>query len=342
MQVSVLANSPTQMGLPHRKDHKRKKKQNRLEEERTPPKPECHFTTAANELNAMLDTIRGSTITEEDVDIVVSGGGLRGYFCNGVFDTFRKAKGMRIRRIAGASAGAWCAAFYFCGVSVAEWTSTYWDSEKKLKEGKSILDAYHELRGMMPKDAHIICSGRVFISITTLSATRGIHNLTISEFESTDDLVDACIASSTAPFLTTNGWGKRYRNEIVLDGGIINNVPCFADNDLRQIVIDLGKVAYPIGASITTVDPCIEGLVIRGAMEARRFLDGHNRGHHCIDWLEKGASTDDVHSFRWKLMWSLYWCGVILVVVPSIFIYKLIIRTMAVLNWMFYPNVQLE
>ena len=49
-----------------------------------------------------------------------------------------------------------------------------------------------------------------------------------------------------------------------------NNTPLFRGNDRRQIVVDLANVAYSGYLSFTAADPCIEGLVIRGALEARR------------------------------------------------------------------------
>ena len=60
----------------------------------------------------------------------------------------------------------------------------------------------------------------------------------------------------------------------MLDGGIINNVPLFSGSPRQQVVLTLSKVNYPAMSSFTTADPCIEALILRGALEARRFIDG--------------------------------------------------------------------
>ena len=61
----------------------------------------------------------------------------------------------------------------------------------------------------------------------------------------------------------------------MLDGGITNNTPVFEDNfDRRQLVFRLFSVAYPSSMSLSTVDPCVDALVMRGAMQMRDFLGG--------------------------------------------------------------------
>merc|ERR1711933_210176 len=57
----------------------------------------------------------------------------------------------------------------------------------------------------------------------------------------------------------------------VLDGGLTNNLPCFHDNVRRQLVFDLSRVAYPVSLTLSPSDPCIESLVLRGALEFRQF-----------------------------------------------------------------------
>ena len=54
------------------------------------------------------------------VDVVVSGGGLRGYYVTGALNVLRRSR-IRVRRFAGASAGAWCAAFFMSGCSTSHW-----------------------------------------------------------------------------------------------------------------------------------------------------------------------------------------------------------------------------
>ena len=221
----------------------------------------------------------------EEVDVVVAGGGLRGYYmvgCYVVLEELRRLNALRVARFAGASAGAWCCLFMAVGMHPLDWVETYY--ETKLDEGDggvakdsdSLLDAYWRLKDKMmlrtlPEDAYKRCNGRISISITVLRYGRP-HNLIVSEFTSNEDLVAACIASSNIPFAATKGLGKRWRGMVVFDGGATNNVPVFKDRRRRQLVIELPKVLYPFALMLSPSDPSIESLVIRGAFEMRAFL----------------------------------------------------------------------
>ncbi len=64
----------------------------------------------------------------------------------------------------------------------------------------------------------------------------------------------AMIASSTIPFLSADGFGRKFRGMRVLDGGITNNTPLFTDNVRRQIVFQLTDIAaYPLSLSLRCV-----------------------------------------------------------------------------------------
>ena len=58
------------------------------------------------------------------------------------------------------------------------------------------------LQTVLPADAHEKCSGRLFVTITTLDQ-RGLQKLTVSQFDSNQDLFEACAASSCVPMVST-------------------------------------------------------------------------------------------------------------------------------------------
>ena len=66
----------------------------------------------------------------------------------------------------------------------------------------------------------------------------------VSEYATRDDLIDACIASSSIPFITSSGAGRRYRGSVAVDGGMLNNVPVFRDAVRPQIVFRLGPSRF--------------------------------------------------------------------------------------------------
>jgi predicted acylesterase/phospholipase RssA len=190
----------------------------------------------------------------EEIDVVVSGGGLKGYFLIGarsVLETQLSLRNLKIARVAGASAGAWSAMFIAVGISTADWMKTYTFTRAAVESGDSsrVLEAYREqilpwLFEKLPPDAYLRCNGRCFISITVLDKGYLPHNVIISEFTSNEDLVNACFASSCIPFVVERGFGPRFRGQRVVDGGLTNNTPCFTDGERRQIVFRLDHVPY--------------------------------------------------------------------------------------------------
>lgn len=280
---------------------------------------------ADEELARLLVTIN-PTQHDEEVDVVISGGGLRGYYAAGVFDTLRKVPGLRIRRVAGASAGAWCAVFYQCGVTTSEWTDTFRRTQQLVASGCTILEAYDRIRDVFPKDAHIKCTNKVFISITKVSLSGGIENLIVSQFDTQFDVFEACIASSNVPFAVSNGFGRKFQGHRVLDGAVLNNAPLFPNNDRRQILVNLGNVAYPGLLSLMPADACIESLVVRGALESRRFLDGVGEGNP-LEWIHAHAKITKFNAVEWRLQSALYWTSLVILSLPALLLVKILRMT---------------
>eukprot|EP00622_Pseudochattonella_farcimen_P008125 FR744293.1.p1 GENE.FR744293.1~~FR744293.1.p1 ORF type:complete len:198 (+),score=14.00 FR744293.1:296-889(+) len=183
-----------------------------------------------------------------ELDIVVSGGGLRAYYVLGaavVLDALVKSGRITVRRYAGASAGAWVSMFMASGLHPLDWAETYYQS--MVARPALLLDGYRNIMPSMilkvlPEDAYRRCSGRVFISITIMKFGR-CENMIVSEFQSNLDLIEACMASSTIPFITTSGFGQHFRGHRVIDGGATNNIPVFTDSARRQLMVDLSRVS---------------------------------------------------------------------------------------------------
>ena len=272
----------------------------------------------------------------EEVDLVISGGGLKGFFVTGAWAVLREIDGklLRIKRMAGASVGACCAVYMACGIDPVRWSQTYRATAMAMQSGKSLVEAfYHVTRDLLPDNAHELCNGRVFISITVLAMT-GPKNIIVSQFgttpcrlllasersrdkrasrrradrvdagvriaaDSKEDVLMACLASSNIPFFTASGFGRTFRGMRVLDGGVTNNTPIFTDSTRRQIVFRLFQVAYPSSLALTTSDPCIEALILRGAMQMRLFIQGEYAGENSpIRWYRTSAEEIQAHGFK--------------------------------------------
>jgi predicted acylesterase/phospholipase RssA len=201
--------------------------------------------------------------TPEQIDVVIAGGGMKGYFVVGAWSVLRTLINQGrfiVRRWAGTSVGACSAVYMCCGVDPVTWASCYWQT-RRLMRGRalSLMESFEYISNiLLPDNAHQICSGKVFLSITLLTLT-GPKNILVSEFrkklfcfelltlqkeyslillflDSKEDLIEAVVASCSIPFMTTKRIGKSFRGLRVLDGGFTNNTPVFPSSDVRQLV----------------------------------------------------------------------------------------------------------
>jgi len=203
-------------------------------------------------LAKLVDDARatGQQKPETYIDVVISGGGLRGYFMAGassiLFEELERHN-IKIGRVSGASAGAWAAMFMLCNYSTHDWIETYHQCREN--PSKCIHDVYQECAPWvfegLPPDAYKICTGRLFISVSVLTMF-GFKNKIISKYESNEDLLNCLFASSTIPFLTEPSGLRKLHGDWVCDGGATNNCPVFTDGKNRQIVFRLFDVEYPL------------------------------------------------------------------------------------------------
>ncbi len=246
-----------------------------------------------------------------EVDLVISGGGLRGYFVTGasvVLHNILKREDIKVARYAGASCGAWCAAFIAMGMSTRTWVETFLLTQKVCSENpkKTIHTAYRDTvipwlyrsKGI-PDDAYKRCSGRCFISITRLTPLP--VNEIVSEFKDNNDLLNCLMGSSAIPYFTESSLTGFFRGRRVLDGGITNNLPLFFDNsDRHQFVIRLSDVPITWTNMITPSEQCIETMVLRGALQISDFFL-RRKGHRPDSDYERDQKAFKKGIFHWYL-----------------------------------------
>lgn len=161
-------------------------------------------------------------IEQKSIDVVISGGGLKGYYVTGASVVLKQqldAHKITIARAAGTSAGAWAAMFLLLGITTNDWIETYYACQDR--PHVTIHEAYGSvipwLKQRLPANSWEICNHRLHICITEVTLT-GFKRHVISEFHSNDDLYEACLASSTIPILSEKSGLRRYRNMWVMDG----------------------------------------------------------------------------------------------------------------------------
>ena len=221
-----------------------------------------------------------------EIDVTISGGGLKGYYLLGARHVIASRPELVVKRYSGTSAGAWTAMFMATELSSADWLATYTltaeAARRAVEEGKSaplLMEAYREevwpwLKTVLPPDAHARCSGRLHVTVTSMEKLRPTP-MVISKFESNEELFEACVASSCVPLITQRGMGTRYQDRHCFDGLFSGeSIPTFDDEIRPQLVFNLMRIPYSRAAMVRAVDPSIEGLVVSGALQTARFLDG--------------------------------------------------------------------
>ncbi len=109
------------------------------------------------------------------------------------------------RPVSGASAGAIAAAFLICEVETEDCTEYLMGLINKSREYKlgafdprfKITEYLQEgLERLLPSDAHILCTNRLFISMTQQNSR---ENVIVSTYKSRDDLIRVILCSSFIP-----------------------------------------------------------------------------------------------------------------------------------------------
>jgi len=219
------------------------------------------------------------------VDLIIGGGGFFSYYVLGVeriIKKLEKEKKIEIKRYAGTSSGSISCVCMVCKVPSFKVLELY----ENIRGKKNYFDLLgKELEKILPEDAYLQCSGKVFISISHWTWF-GLRNVIISEFFSNKDLISACLSSSCFPFFITNKLYYKFRNLYALDGCLTNNTEFFCECD-RKIIIKPNNVLYYKYLMTSPFDDSIEGLVVKGAIEFEKFVRNEHHTFTSIQWYKK-------------------------------------------------------
>jgi hypothetical protein len=122
----------------------------------------------------------------------------------------------------GASAGSVSSVIAACNVSMDH----VMQASFNLPDKSSVFTHGHLiemwLHAIFPDDCHIICSGKVNISITTITASFiPLHRKVVNTFESKQDLIDACLTSCHIPFFLDGNFSRTFRGDACVDGSFL-------------------------------------------------------------------------------------------------------------------------
>ncbi|GFT50516.1 patanin-like phospholipase domain-containing protein atgl-1 [Nephila pilipes] len=170
------------------------------------------------------------------INLSFAGCGFLGIYHVGVASCFRQyAPHVLVSKIAGASVGSVAAAALICDVSLGQTTTDILSVAVKARSQtlgplsprfdlNSILR--ERLENALPENAHILCSKRLFISVTRWSDRQ---NVILSQFNSRQELIQALLCSCFIPYYS--GLNKpAFQGEVYVDGGLSDNLPVLDDN----------------------------------------------------------------------------------------------------------------
>ena len=191
------------------------------------------------DLGARRKRARTPVVHDGHASVALCGGGFRTWYHIGVYHgLYRRFGADRLRSVrwAGSSVGSIMAVIAACGVDpdivwahIPEMAALHRD-----RWGKNLTTVGSKCRflldDVLPEDAHERCTGRCFISITSLFPIP--HNVILTEFDSRDDLIDAVIASTYIPTWTFPG-ACLHRGMVCVDGGVVNNLASLSPETLR-------------------------------------------------------------------------------------------------------------
>ncbi|KAL3319081.1 Patatin-like phospholipase domain-containing protein 2 [Cichlidogyrus casuarinus] len=164
------------------------------------------------------------------------------------------------RIISGVSAGAIAATFLVCDIDLLQSFQKFNDILRKAD--KYLLGPFDPrykpneylkqcLEALLPPDAHVLCTGRLHLSLTCISSQR---NIVVSQYRTRDELIRVVLSSAFLPFFT--GFiPPTYKGQWVIDGGGTNNM------------LDLDKSTITISPFAGDADICPRGEMLSTPIE---------------------------------------------------------------------------
>ena len=171
----------------------------------------------------------------DELGLSFAGCGFLGIYHIGVASCLQlSAPQVLSNKIGGSSAGALCALTLACDIPLVEVTRLVLSLAMEAR--KNILGAFspsfeltgiirRKLESLLPNNVAEMVSGKFFVSITK---TRKLKNLLVSEFHDKNDVIEAVLASSFVPVMSGFNLPK-FRGKLSLDGIYSDALPLLGD-----------------------------------------------------------------------------------------------------------------
>ena len=164
--------------------------------------------------------INENTFLDDKKLITISPGGYKGFYLLGILTYIKEKYETENLIYSGASAGSWNGLFMCYKGNPLSFVYNLLDYNIKNTQSITELEYFMKYKLLTSYKTDDFVLRRLFIGVTTIKGFAPFTNI-FSEFETLEDAINCCIASSHIP-LITGGLTNKYHNMFTFDGGFSN------------------------------------------------------------------------------------------------------------------------
>lgn len=218
---------------------------------------------------------------QEEMDMVINGGGLKGYCAGGIWLVLDKYKLMKnIKSIRGVSAGSQITSLYLINDRVRQGLRLYYYGRTFKNKVSNTINLFDLNFDLLPDNIHEIANKQNVSFISTEIRWFSIRKTTLSNFRSKSHLIQCLKASCSIPFLFNNKWPfcVNIENKYYIDGAFsdVNGLNHYTNRN--QLLINLANIRYSLYKAINPnlIDDNLEDSIIQGIKIGEKFLNQKN------------------------------------------------------------------
>ena len=240
----------------------------------------------------------------KEIDCLVLGGGLKGYYVFGSLLLLKKmidSGKIKVRKFIGISAGAFLSVFLFSNLDpqiIRNLNDFAIKNNSHYAIDHIMLKACWEL---LPENIHELINGKITILVSKGPLLNNKEKY-IDHFESKLHLLQVLHASSFIPFITSKNYsGVSIKGEKYFDGAFSNYNPTNYSNDIPQLVFHTSQVNYSLSNTINFKDQMPELIILKGLLEFEKFIINHLKNktykndEYPIKWIDPNIKDENTN-----------------------------------------------
>ena len=192
--------------------------------------------------------INENTFLDDKKLITISPGGYKGFYLLGILTYIKEKYETENLIYSGASAGSWNGLFMCYKGNPLSFVYNLLDYNIKNTKSITELEYFMKYKLLTSYKTDDFDLRRLFIGVTTIKGFAPFTNI-FSEFETLEDAINCCIASSHIP-LITGGLTNKYHNMFTFDGGF-SNYPYLDKERMVHVSPSMWQEIHPKNAEPT-------------------------------------------------------------------------------------------